>query len=71
MVFIRVPEEKKLKSRLHLDVGPVDRTTEAEATRLEVPGATRVDVGQGPDRTWTVTADPEGNEFRVLRSLTP
>ena len=71
MVFIRVPEEKKLKSRLHLDVSPVDRTTEAEATRLEVLGATRVDVGQSPDRTWTVTADPEGNEFRVRRSLAP
>jgi hypothetical protein len=34
-------------------------------------GATRVDVGQGPDVSWVVLADPEGNEFCVLRTLTP
>jgi Glyoxalase-like domain len=31
-------------------------------------GATLVDVGQGPDVSWTVLADPEGNEFCVLSS---
>ncbi|MEU1264594.1 VOC family protein [Streptomyces cellulosae] len=51
VVFIRVPEEKARKNRLHLDVSPVDRSTEAEANRLLSLGATRVDVGQGPDRT--------------------
>jgi hypothetical protein len=34
-------------------------------------GATKVDVGQGPGRNWVVMADPEGNEFDVLRSLAP
>ena len=40
------------------------RTWEA----LEARGATRVDVGQSEDATWTVLADPEGNEFCVLSS---
>lgn len=39
--------------------------------RLEALGARRVDVGQGPDSTWVVLADPDGNEFCVLRALRP
>ena len=39
--------------------------------RLEALGATRADVGQSDDVTWVVLADPEGNEFCVLRPLTP
>ncbi|MCX5536238.1 VOC family protein [Streptomyces sp. NBC_00006] len=71
LVFIRVPEGKSVKNRLHLDVSPVDRSTDDEATRLLVLGATKVDVGQGPGRNWVVMADPEGNEFDVLRTLAP
>ncbi|MEU6439141.1 VOC family protein [Streptomyces sp. NPDC047046] len=71
LVFVRVPEGKAVKNRLHLDVSPVDRTTEAEVTRLLALGATRADVGQGPDRSWVVMADPEGNEFDVVRTLAP
>ncbi|WP_030755610.1 VOC family protein [Streptomyces griseus] len=71
LVFIRVPEGKTAKNRLHLDVSPVDSDTEAEAARLLALGATRVDVGQGPGRSWIVMADPEGNEFDVVRSLAP
>jgi hypothetical protein len=40
-------------------------------SRLERLGARRVSVGQGPDATWVVLADPEGNEFCVLRALRP
>ncbi|MFE6039872.1 VOC family protein [Streptomyces sp. NPDC056452] len=71
VVFIQVSEGKTAKNRLHLDVSPIDRGTEAEVTRLLGLGATRVDVGQGPDRSWVVMADPEGNEFDVLRTLAP
>ncbi|WP_335939376.1 VOC family protein [Streptomyces sp. PTD5-9] len=71
LLFIRVPEGKTVKNRLHLDVNPIDRSTEDEVTRLIGLGATRADVGQGPDRSWVVMADPEGNEFCVLRSLAP
>ncbi len=71
MVFVRVPEGKVAKNRLHLDVSPIDGNTDQEVTRLLALGATRADVGQGADRGWVVMADPEGNEFCVLRSLAP
>ncbi|MFJ2771306.1 VOC family protein [Streptomyces sp. NPDC087300] len=69
--FIRVPESRTTKNRLHLDVSPIDAGTEEEVARLLTLGATTVDVGQGPDRNWVVMADPEGNEFCVLRTLAP
>ncbi|MFF7214502.1 VOC family protein [Streptomyces sp. NPDC008238] len=71
LVFIRVPEDKAVKNRLHLDVSPVDGSTDDEVARLLALGATKVDVGQGTGRSWVVMADPEGNEFDVLRSLAP
>ncbi|MYW00796.1 VOC family protein [Streptomyces sp. SID3343] len=71
MVFIRVPEGKTVKNRLHLDVSPVDVSTEDEVTRLLGLGATTTDVGQGAARSWVVMADPEGNEFDVVRTLAP
>ncbi|MFF2010741.1 VOC family protein [Streptomyces sp. NPDC058195] len=71
LLFIHVPEGKAAKNRIHLDVSPIDRSTDAEVTRLLALGATTVDVGQGPGRSWVVMADPEGNEFDVLRTLAP
>jgi predicted enzyme related to lactoylglutathione lyase len=64
ILFYRVPDDKKVKNRLHLDLIP-DESQEAEVARLEALGATRVDIGQ-TDVTWTVMADPEGNEFCIL-----
>jgi len=69
LLFLRVPEDKAGKNRLHLDLRPKDQA--AEVARLEGLGARRVDVGQKADVTWVVMADPEGNEFCVLRPLTP
>ncbi|MFD7865118.1 VOC family protein [Streptomyces sp. NPDC057682] len=71
LMFVQVPENKTVKNRLHLDVSPIDATTDAEVARLLVLGATKIDVGQGPARSWTVMADPEGNEFDVVRTLAP
>nr|BFD87420.1 VOC family protein [Streptomyces sp. Xyl84] len=71
LVFIRVPEGKTAKNRLHLDVSPIDGSTEDEVTRLLGLGASTTDVGQGPGRSWVVMADPEGNEFDVVRTLAP
>jgi hypothetical protein len=68
ILFVRVPERKSGKNRLHLDLRPKDQ--EAEVARLTGLGATRVDIGQG-DVTWVVMADPSGNEFCVLRPLPP
>lgn len=61
-----VPEAKSVKNRLHLDLRADGGTTAQELERLLALGARRVDVGQGPDVTWTVLADPEGNEFCLL-----
>ena len=69
LLFLRVPEAKTVKNRLHLDVRPQDGSDqETEVRRVLDLGAQRVDVGQGPDVTWVVLADPEGNEFCLLRS---
>jgi len=69
ILFAKVPEPKAQKVRLHIDLRPVDQA--AEVARAESMGATRVDIGQGPDVTWVVLADPDGNEFCILRALTP
>ena len=67
LLFLKVPEGKAVKNRLHLDLRPDDQA--AEVARLEALGARRVSVGQG-EVSWVVMADPEGNEFDVLRPLT-
>ena len=67
LLFIRVPEDKRVKNRLHLDLRPDDQAS--EVARLEGMGARRVDIGQSADVSWVVMADPEGNEFCVLRAL--
>ncbi|MGR6918795.1 VOC family protein [[Actinomadura] parvosata] len=67
--FIQVPEGKTVKNRLHLDVSPIDGSRDDEVTRLLGLGAIKRDVGQGPDRSWVVMADSEGNEFCVVRTL--
>jgi hypothetical protein len=68
ILFLRVPEPKSEKDRLHLDLRPDDQA--AEVARAESLGARRVDVGQSEEDTWVVLADPEGNEFCILRALT-
>ena len=68
LLFIRVAEGRVAKNRLHLDLRPDDQA--AEVARLETLGARRVDVGQSDDASWVVMADPEDNEFCVLRAFT-
>jgi catechol 2,3-dioxygenase-like lactoylglutathione lyase family enzyme len=67
LLFLRVPEGKVVKNRLHLDLRPGDQAV--EVARLEALGARRVSIGQG-EVSWVVMADPDGNEFDVLRPLT-
>jgi catechol 2,3-dioxygenase-like lactoylglutathione lyase family enzyme len=52
---------------LHIDVNPVDRDQDAELERLLALGARPADVGQTSGEQWHVLADPEGNEFCLLR----
>jgi predicted enzyme related to lactoylglutathione lyase len=69
LLFLRVPEGKETKNRLHLDLRPANQAV--EVARLEDLGARQVSIGQGDDVTWAVMADPEGNEFCVLRAHRP
>ena len=64
ILFLKVPEAKSVKNRVHLDLRPDDQAAEVE--RLIGLGARLIDIGQG-DVPWVVMADPEGNEFCVLR----
>jgi hypothetical protein len=68
LLFLRVPENKTVKNRLHLDLRPASQP--AEVARLEALGARQVGIGQG-EVSWVVMADPDGNEFDVLQPLAP
>ena len=64
--FAKADEPKQGKNRVHLDLVP-DGTAEDEAERLIGLGARRADVGQTGDEPFIVLADPEDNEFCLLR----
>jgi hypothetical protein len=71
VLFIEVPEAKEAKNRIHLDLRPRDLTQAEEVERLLGIGATEVwDLRgkYGPGTGWVTLADPEGNEFCILRS---
>lgn len=69
MLFIRVPEGKSAKNRVHLDIQPPTGTRDETVARLTGLGATVVSDQRRPDGTgWVYMADPEGNEFCVERS---
>ena len=71
LLFIEVPEGKSVKNRVHFDMRPTAGTREQEVERLLGIGATQVadhrDI-HGPGTGWVTLADPEGNEFCILRS---
>jgi catechol 2,3-dioxygenase-like lactoylglutathione lyase family enzyme len=69
LIFVPVPEDKTVKNRLHLDVSPVEGTTEDEVNRLLALGARREEDDQPEGASWVVLRDPEDNEFCVLRTL--
>jgi hypothetical protein len=69
ILFIEVPEPKQGKNRIHFDLRPTEGGREAELERLVDLGAKPIDDQRLPDgRGWMVLADPEGNEFCILRS---
>ncbi|MET9182549.1 VOC family protein [Kitasatospora aureofaciens] len=69
LLFIRVPEGKSVKNRVHLDLQPQDRGRDDEVERLVALGATVLADLRRPDGTgWVTLADPEGNELCVERS---
>ena len=71
ILFIEVPDTKVVKNRLHFDLRPRDRSQDEEIERVRALGAVEVlDLRgkYGPGTGWMVFADPEGNEFCILRS---
>ncbi|WP_341393246.1 VOC family protein [Arthrobacter sp. G119Y2] len=69
LLFIEVPDAKQIKNRVHLDLQPADGSRDQELEQLLALGAREVDDRRLPDGTgWVVLADPEGNEFCILRS---
>ena len=69
LLFLRVPEPKTVKNRMHMCLRPTDRSRDEEIERVLGLGATLVDDLRAEDGSgWAVLADPEGNEFCVLRA---
>jgi predicted enzyme related to lactoylglutathione lyase len=67
MCFMPAADAKTVKNRVHLDLTSSAEDRDEEIERLVALGARRVDVGQTGAESWTVLADPEGNEFCVVR----
>ena len=67
MCFMPVIDPKAVKNRVHLDLTSSAAYRDQEIDRLLALGARRVDIGQTGAESWTVLADPEGNEFCVVR----
>ncbi|MBG6055750.1 putative enzyme related to lactoylglutathione lyase [Salinibacterium sp. CAN_S4] len=61
-------EPRMSKSRLHIDVNATDRDQDAELERLLALGARVADIGQTGEESRHVLADPEGNEFGLLKT---
>jgi hypothetical protein len=69
ILFIEVPEAKTVKNRLHLDLRPRSGSRDDEVERVRALGAMEVADRRADDGSgWVVLADPEGNEFCILRS---
>jgi catechol 2,3-dioxygenase-like lactoylglutathione lyase family enzyme len=64
ITFNKVPEQKMVKNRLHLDL--ISGTFDAETERLLSLGAQRLRDLRGDKARWTTFADIEGNEFDLI-----
>ncbi len=72
ILFDRSTDPKPVKNRIHFDLCPVVPSgRDDEVERLLRLGARRIDIGQDPASSWVVLADPEGNEFCVMRTALP
>jgi hypothetical protein len=73
LLFVRVPEAKRVKNRVHLDLAPADSSPgsrDGEVQRILGLGGSLVDDRRRQDgKGWVVLADPEGNEFCVERGV--
>ena len=66
LLFLRVPEDKTVKNRVHLDIragGEEERL--AKVRQLVAAGGTEIGCVDEHGGWWIVMHDPEGNEFCV------
>ena len=69
LLFIEVADDKTAKNRIHLDLVPTDGCRDEEVERVLALGARMVvDLRNADGSGWVVLADPEDNEFCILRS---
>lgn len=69
LLFIDVPDEELPAKRIHLDLRPRERSRDEEVAWVLEHGATQVADHRNPNGTgWVIMADPEGNQFCILRS---
>ncbi|WP_104107905.1 VOC family protein [Nocardioides sp. 616] len=71
LLFIEVPDQELPAKRIHFDLRPRERARDEEVEWLLTYGATQVADHRGkygPGSGWVIFADPEGNQFCVLRS---
>lgn len=72
LLFLQVPDfDASIAKRIHFDLRPRERTRDEELEVLLAHGARHVADHRGiygPGTGWVVLADPEGNEFCILRS---
>ncbi len=66
MCLMPVTGPKTVKKRVHLDFTSSAADRDQEIDRLLALGARRAGIGQAGAESWTVLADPEGNEFCVV-----
>jgi predicted enzyme related to lactoylglutathione lyase len=72
LLFVRVPEAKTVKNRVHFDWEPVERSRDEEVERVVALGARLFADHRGPQgRGWVTLLDPEGNEFCIEREAQP
>ncbi|WP_197287657.1 VOC family protein [Streptomyces apocyni] len=65
LLFVRVPEGKTVKNRIHFDLGP-ELARDEEVERLTALGAKILDDRRKANgRGWVIMADPAGNEFCI------
>ena len=71
VLFIEVPDQKRVKNRIHFDVQPHTGTRDEEVARVVALGATGIDDQRdhhGPGIGWVVLADPDGHLFCLVPS---
>lgn len=71
IILSRTDDPRRGKLPLHIDVNATDRDQDEELRRLLAAGARPADVGQTGAESWHVLADPEGNEFCLLKRRVP